>query len=86
MQPTQEEINNIINEYDLDGDGHIDFSEYKEIYKAYRLSQLGEDRSLRNRIFLMLFDSSIGIIQDCSIRPRSTQLLKKWAWCLPWRK
>lgn len=34
VQPTQEEINNIINEYDLDGDGHIDFSEYKEIYKA----------------------------------------------------
>jgi Ca2+-binding EF-hand superfamily protein len=26
MHPTQEEISNIINEYDLDGDGHIDFS------------------------------------------------------------
>jgi len=26
LQPTQEEITHIINEYDLDGDGHIDFS------------------------------------------------------------
>ena len=30
-----EEITTIINEYDLDGDGHIDFSEYKQIYMAY---------------------------------------------------
>lgn len=34
LNPSKEEINNIINEYDLDGDGHIDFSEYKQIYMA----------------------------------------------------
>ena len=43
VQPTQEEINNIINEYDLDGDGHIDFSEYKEIYKARRPQPTEQD-------------------------------------------
>jgi hypothetical protein len=47
MHPTQEEISNIINEYDLDGDGHIDFSEYKQIYIAYVLPHPAADRFLQ---------------------------------------
>ena len=35
MNPTKEQIVAIIDQYDLDGDGHIDFSEYKQIYLAY---------------------------------------------------
>jgi Ca2+-binding EF-hand superfamily protein len=61
VHPTQDEINNIINEYDLDGDGHIDFSEYKEIYKAFLHCNLGEDRNRLSMIYAMLFAFSIKI-------------------------
>lgn len=48
VHPTQDEINNIINEYDLDGDGHIDFSEYKQIYMAYFKFNSEDDHNRHN--------------------------------------
>lgn len=39
MQPTKEQITTIINQYDLDGDGHIDFNQYKQIYLSYIVVQ-----------------------------------------------
>lgn len=50
IKPTQEEINLIINEYDLDGDGHIDFAEFQQIYISYEIFYIGEDLlQIKNR-------------------------------------
>ena len=35
IKPSQE-INLVINEYDLDGDGHINFAEFQQIYMSYQ--------------------------------------------------
>ena len=41
IKPTQEEINVIINEYELDGDGHIDCAEFQQSYMSYAMLYAG---------------------------------------------
>jgi len=59
MHPSQEEINNIINLYDLDGDGHIDFTEYKQIYIAYLKLHSVDALCPQSKKLKVLFESLI---------------------------
>lgn len=65
IKPTQEEINLIINEYDLDGDGHIDFAEFQQIYMSYDIHYTGDVlHPMKNRFWKRL-GSSIEMGPDC---------------------